>query len=478
VDRDWRTEIANAIADGTPVDWEAVAAWTLNEADREFVERLRLVEQVARAQQGAGSHAEGGSSSGQGTHGAAAHDEADPETWGPLKILARVGGGTSGVVYRAQDPHLDRVVALKLLRRAEPGRDASQSVVIEEGRLLARVTHPNVVSVYGAERHDGRVGIWMEFVEGRTLDTCVREDGPFDPDAVIRIGRDLCSALSAVHKAGLLHRDVKAQNAMQALDGRVVLTDFGEGRDAVDLTQATDAPRSLVGTPLYLAPEMLEGQPASERSEIFGLGILLYYLVTGTFPIQALTQQDLRDALTLTDLRDAYRRNLQMDSLTAAPGLPPALAQIIRTAIDADPAARYHSAADMHAALQALVPGRRGRRIAVAFGIVVLAAGAAAFGWWRGSTSGGPTAGPGVEIESLTLSGDAAFGAISPDGQSIAYVRRDRGVWVRGMASGEDTQVAPHIAGRTYDSITITPDGKSVDYVVLRTTHERYGASP
>jgi hypothetical protein len=472
VDRDWRTEIANAIADGTPVDWEAVAAWALNEADREFVERLRLVEQVTRAQQGHGSQAsaDGGPSSGQGTRGAAAHDEPDPETWGPLQILARVGGGTSGVVYRAHDPRLDRVVALKLLRRPEPGRDATQAVVIEEGRLLARVTHPNVVTVYGAEWHDGRVGIWMEFIEGRTLDTCVREGGPAHrPQPLQRPGRG-AQGRAAASRRESAERDAGARWARGA-DG------LRRGPGCGYLTREADAPRSLVGTPLYLAPEMLEGQPASERSEIFGLGILLYCLATGTFPIQALTQQDLRDALTLTDLRDAYRRNLQMDSLTVAPELPPGLAQIIRTAIDADPAARYQSAADMQAALQALLtpaPQRRvGRgRMALAIATLLFVVGGAAFWWWRAATAGNPSLSD-SQIQPLTLSGDATFGSISPDGQSIAYVRRDAGVWVRSLTTEQDVQVAPFVPGRTYDSVTITPDGEFVDYVAAeKTAHE------
>src|ERR1700704_1552962 len=105
--------------------------------------------------------------------------------WGPLRIIEQVGRGTFGDVYRAWDTRLDREVALKILRRHESSSDST--TVIEEGRLLARVRHPNVVTVYGAERINGRVGVWMEFVHGRTLEDELPADGPFDVDRLVLI---------------------------------------------------------------------------------------------------------------------------------------------------------------------------------------------------------------------------------------------------------------------------------------------------
>ena len=168
--------------------------------------------------------------------------------------------------------------------------------MIREGQLLAKVRHPNVVTVYGAERIDGRVGMWMEFVDGRTLEEELRASGPRTPDQVIDVGLALCSALAAVHDAGLLHRDLKAQNVMRAADGRLLLTDFGAGRVRDRGHDGDDGRTELAGTPLYLAPEVLKGAPASVVSEIYGVGVLLYHLATGSFPVRGRTLRDLLKA--------------------------------------------------------------------------------------------------------------------------------------------------------------------------------------
>jgi serine/threonine-protein kinase len=161
-------------------------------------------------------------------------------------------------VYRAWDPRLDREVALKLIREQGPRHDSVGSLVIDEGRLLARVRHPNVVTVYGADRIDGRVGLWMEFVRGRTLEAVLRDHGPFGAQEAALIGLDVCRALSAVHKASLIHRDVKAQNVMREAGGRIVLMDFGTGREELEGRRA-----ELAGTPLYIAPEIFASAPAT-----------------------------------------------------------------------------------------------------------------------------------------------------------------------------------------------------------------------
>ena len=146
--------------------------------------------------------------------------------WGHLRTLERVGRGAFGEVYRAWDTRLDREVALKLLDAPSAGENSSSSI-IQEGRLLARVRHPNVVSVYGAEQIGPRIGLWMEFVRGRTLKQIVDAGGTFTGPEAAAIGIDLCHAVDAVHGAQVLHRDIKAQNVMLADDGRAVLMDFG-----------------------------------------------------------------------------------------------------------------------------------------------------------------------------------------------------------------------------------------------------------
>jgi Tol biopolymer transport system component len=189
-------------------------------------------------------------------------------------VLEHVASGAFGDVYRAWDPGLDREVALKLLRRSSD-LDAHADEAIDEGRLLARVRHSNVVTVYGAARVDGRVGLWMEFLRGRTLAETVAETGALHPARVVQIGLALCDALEAIHRAGLLHRDVKPQNVMLTPDGGVVLMDFGAGREA------RHAGIDLAGTPLYLAPEVLAGAQPSPSTDVYSLGMLLCFAASG-----------------------------------------------------------------------------------------------------------------------------------------------------------------------------------------------------
>jgi len=201
--------------------------------------------------------------------------------WGPFLLQETVGRGRYGVVHRAFDPAVARDVAVKLY----PG-DALPS----EPRLLARVRHPGVVTVFGAAVHDGRPGIWMELVHGRTLAERLAAEGPLPVQEVARIARELCRALEAVHAADLVHQDVKPQNVMEQADGRIVLMDFGAGlaREA-----AAVPPRRLSGTPLYMAPEVVRGQSPSPASDLYSLGVLLYQLLTGTYPAYAADWKEL-----------------------------------------------------------------------------------------------------------------------------------------------------------------------------------------
>ena len=341
----WLNDIAVALADGRPIDWAAVDARAVTEEERAMASRFRLIERVLQA------HVLPDGTLSVELPGAAAvsvqtAEDVDDEvgrTWGPLTILQRIGRGTYGDVYRAHDPRLDRVVALKLLRRREAGGDARESAVIEEARLLARVHHPNVVTVHGAERIDGRVGLWMEFLEGHTLAEEVRLGGPRSAGAIARIGRELCGALTAVHDAGLLHHDLKAQNVMRTQDGRIVLADFGAGQDSRGSGPGAGSP-PLIGTPAYLAPEVLGGQPATIQSEVYSLGVLLYHLATGTFPVRGRSLQAFRDA-------HAHAIGANVELLAARSDMPPALVAAITRCLAPAPGARFQAMDELAAAL-------------------------------------------------------------------------------------------------------------------------------
>ena len=161
--------------------------------------------------------------------------QADPASslrnWAHLTLVERLGGGTFGEVYRAWDPLLEREVALKLLLCDDPGWNASR--ILHEGRLMARVHHPNVITVHGVAAEGARVGLWLELIRGATLEQALLKQGRFSAREAALIGIDLCRALAAIHAAGLIHRDVTPQNVMREDGGRIVLMDLGTGR-AID----------------------------------------------------------------------------------------------------------------------------------------------------------------------------------------------------------------------------------------------------
>jgi serine/threonine protein kinase len=319
--------IATALADGTAVDWESVAQSLTNDDDLRVLAELRFIAGISRTT-AANSTTVGTAEASE--PGAASPGHGPGDFWGPLKIIEHVGRGTFGDVYRAWDSRLDREVALKILRRMQRDDQNQSSTLIQEGRLLARVRHPNVVTVYGAERVNGEVGVWMEFVHGRTLEEELRASGPFAADRAIQVGIELSGALSAIHRAGLIHRDVKAQNVLCDRNGRLVLTDFGAGCEVQDTIDG--ATRELAGTPVSLAPEVLEGQAATPQTDVYSLGVLLFHVLTGTYPVRGRTLKEVRDAHTL-----GKRTALGV----ARPDLPNTFVRVIERAIDPDPTNRY-----------------------------------------------------------------------------------------------------------------------------------------
>ena len=265
-------DLAAVVADGETPDWAELES-TADEGRRAVIGRLRTLSGIARLHQtlttdGAAEVTAVRSSSRRAGRGAIS------------RVLDVIGpAGSETCTARPFNP-LEREVALKILALPEEGDDPT--AVVDEGRLAARVRHPNVVTIYGARRVDGKTGVWMELVRGRTLKAELAANGPFSTEALTRVAVELGGALAAVHAAGLVHRDVKTTNVMHDADGRVVLGDFGTGR----LHDTDDQSRSgLAGTPPYLAPEIRRTAGHAE-SDIYSLGILLFRLATGRFKNQ------------------------------------------------------------------------------------------------------------------------------------------------------------------------------------------------
>ena len=222
----------------------------------------------------------------------------------------------------------------------------------------------------------------MEFIEGPTLEQELATRGRFSADELVAVGTALCGALNAAHRAGLLHRDLKAQNVMRDADGRIVLTDFGTGRELADRASRHE----LVGTPVYWAPEVLDGAPTSVRSDIYSLGVLLHHLATGSFPVRA---------TSIDGLRDAHRGGPRSTVRDARPDLPLRLASVIDRATAPDVDARFENATALERAIESVNPQRRHATIRprswVAAAAVVLAV-TAGFGWRFVSTARAPVA--------------------------------------------------------------------------------------
>ena len=337
-------EIADSVADGRSVDWERIARASPNLSGK--LRWLRMMEAVSAA------HCQEASLDTQSLPIASAGPHLDlPFEWGPLILEERLGGGSRGTVYSARDTRLGCDVALKLLRSERAG-PADADRFLDEAQRLARVRHPNVLVVYGADRHAGRVGLWTELLAGRTLEECLQANGPFAAEEAARIGIDLCRALAAVHGAGLVHRDVKTANVMREgtssrpeRGGRIVLLDFSSVAERA-MGDGPSADQRLSGTPLFMAPELFHSAEADARSDIYSLGVLLYRLVTASYPVEA---------SSLDDLAARHARGERRSLLDARADLPPPFVHVVERALERDPALRWASPGDMERALAALV---------------------------------------------------------------------------------------------------------------------------
>ena len=327
------------IADGLTVDWHAIDK-AAPARERDWARSLRVLNDIVNLHREAAVDYEHTTLVSAGPAHPSSASALD--TWGKYRLANKVGEGSYGSVYRAWDSDLERDVAIKILHR-RVGDNRLKDRLLHEGRALAKIGHNNVVNVLGVEADGDRVGLCMEFVRGKTLADIVRGQGKLSAAEAVLIGEDLCRALSAVHRAGYIHRDVKAKNVMRDDSGRIVLMDFGAGR-----TMAQEDTSDRAGTPLYMAPEVIEGGQASARSDVYSLGVLLYHLVTGDYPVRADSVEELRDA-------HANRRHRWLSEVR--PDLPVAFMQVVERAIALDPDERYSDTSEVLAALSSLKVG-------------------------------------------------------------------------------------------------------------------------
>jgi serine/threonine protein kinase len=257
---------------------------------------------------------------------------------GRYEVEKTLGGGGMAVVYLARDGELGRPVAVKVLADNLAGDAELRERFVREGRLAARLSHPNVVRVYDAGEQDGRPFIVMECVEGESLAETVRREGRLDPDRVAELGVQACAGLEHAHRAGLVHRDVKPANLLLTGDGTLKVADFGIAH-AAGGTHVT-AVGTVLGTAAYLSPEQALGEQVTPASDLYSLGVCLYELLAGKPPYGYET------------LGEMFSRR-EASPPPRLQGVPPELEAAILRCLEGDPRERPASAAELARSLAA-----------------------------------------------------------------------------------------------------------------------------
>jgi serine/threonine protein kinase/Tol biopolymer transport system component len=406
---------------------------------------------------------------------------------GHYRIEAKLGEGGMGVVYRAFDTHLDRFVAIKILRVDAITSPDRKRRFLQEAKSASALNHPNIIHIYDISSADGTDFIAMEFVPGKTLDQLIGKNGlPLRDNLNYSI--QIAGALARAHSAGIVHRDLKPANIIVSEDGRVKLLDFGLAKltePAVDSEAATAtiaAPDrlqtqegSIVGTVAYMSPEQAEGLKVDARSDIFSFGSVLYEMVSGRRPFEGATRMSTLSAI--------LEREPQPLAELAA-NLPADLEKIVSRCLRKDRSRRAQHIGDIKLALEELqedsasgklssvsgaapAPSRPALRLAaIISGAAVLLA-AAAF-WWLKQSPPLPARSEWVQITNFADS--VSQPALSPDGRMLTFIRgpdtfKGPGqIYIKMLPSGDPVQL-------THDDLekmspVFSPDGSRIAYSV------------
>jgi serine/threonine-protein kinase len=272
--------------------------------------------------------------------------EALPASFGRFRVIGEIGRGAMGVVYRAEDPTLGRVVAIKTitLTGTEEERAHFEARFLQEARAAGGVSHPAIVTIYDYGREGDTAFMAMEVLEGRELRDLIQSGG-IPPAEAVEIAARVAEALAFAHERGIVHRDVKPGNIMVLADGRVKIMDFGIARlDAPGVRTETGV---LLGSPRYMAPEQVAGRPFDHRADVFSLGVVLYEMLTGAAPFGGGDIPQLMFQVMNAAVPPPSRAN---------PSLPAVLDFIVARALKKNPEERYGSATEFAQDLRASLP--------------------------------------------------------------------------------------------------------------------------
>ncbi|HWP71539.1 MAG TPA: serine/threonine-protein kinase, partial [Gemmatimonadaceae bacterium] len=254
------------------------------------------------------------------------------------RIERELGRGGMGAVYLARDLRLDRLVALKVLPPEFAANNGLRERFLRETRTAASFSHPNIVPVHAVEEHDGVLAFAMGFVEGESVAERIKRQGPMDPRGVARMLTDVAYALAYAHGRGVVHRDIKPDNIMiERATGRALLMDFGISRPISTTLETAGLTRvgEVVGTPEYMSPEQASGDSVDGRSDLYSLGLVALFALTGRAVITGETTQQIIVRQLTEKLPPA--KSMRAD-------LPDALAEAIDRCVMKEPASRFESA--------------------------------------------------------------------------------------------------------------------------------------
>ena len=250
-------------------------------------------------------------------------------------ILEKLGEGGMGIVYKARDLTLNRIVALKFLPPHLDADDADGARLLQEARAASGLNHPGICTIHAIGEHEGARFIDLEYVDGRTMGEVLRQ-GTLPIAEAVTYGIQICEAIQEAHANGIVHRDIKADNVMVTARDRIKVMDFGLAKlkGSLGITR----PLSTIGTLAYMAPEQIQGKEADACSDIFSLGVLLYEMLSGRLPFRGE-----HEAAVLYSIAHESPEPLSR----VRPGIPPEIGTIVGRALEKDPAARYQSAAEI-----------------------------------------------------------------------------------------------------------------------------------
>jgi Tol biopolymer transport system component len=406
--------------------------------------------------------------------------------FGAYEIVAPLGAGGMGEVYRARDTRLGREVAVKLLSEHLADHPTALARFEREARAVAALNHPNILALFDIGNAESSVFAVTELLEGQTLRDRLHA-GPLPLRTALEYARAIADALAAAHDRGIVHRDIKPENIFLTTDGRVKVLDFGLAQIADDADSASRAgdetimntsPGVIVGTIGYMAPEQVRSQPADARTDIFAFGLVLYEMLTGARAFRANTPADTMSAILNVDPPDFSDSGISV---------PPSVDRLVRRCLEKSPAQRFQSARDLSFALEAVaagtssgvtaaVPARtRPRWLAPALALVLLAGVGALgvlFGRHTATTRGASPVGRFVLPASQTA-GPPMVG-VSPDGAYVVYVSPAAGragagsMWLRRLDGGEpqliDAANPTSPLARTASFVFFSPDSRRLAF--------------